>query len=134
MKTHLEFRSDAFPAYEGEEEEVNPGRWGKRLAQHLATGLQQRGFTAGSPHAEDWGWVVPIEGTSFNTFIGCGNYEEYPDGFLVFIEPSQPYVRRLWKKLPTDPVVSPLADALEQILRETTGVRDLAWWPGEGPA
>lgn len=134
MNTHLEFRSDAFPAYEGEEEEVNPGRWGRRLAEHLATGLRQRGFSAGSPHAEDWGWVVPIEGTAFKTFIGCGNHEESHDGFLVFIEPSRPHVRRLWKKVRTEPVVAPLAEALEQILRETTGVRDLAWRSDDGPA
>jgi len=35
MKTHVEFRSSAFPAYENEEEEINPGLWGRRLAEHL---------------------------------------------------------------------------------------------------
>ena len=134
MRTHLEFQSDLFPAGEGEEEEVNPGRWGKSLAQHLAAGLAKRGFSVASPHSEDWGWVVPIDTPEFKTFVGCGNYEEHPDGFLVFIEPSRPYVRRLWRKIPTEAVVAPLADALDQILRETDGVRELVWWPGDGPA
>lgn len=35
MKTHVEFRSDKFSAYEGEEEEINPGIWGKRLVEYL---------------------------------------------------------------------------------------------------
>ena len=33
MKTQVEFRSDKFPPYEGEEEQINPGLWGKRLAE-----------------------------------------------------------------------------------------------------
>jgi hypothetical protein len=28
MKTHVEFRSDAFPPYDDEEYEINPGRYG----------------------------------------------------------------------------------------------------------
>ncbi len=41
MKTHVEFRSAKFPAYDGEEDEVNPGRWGKRLAEYLAMKLRE---------------------------------------------------------------------------------------------
>jgi len=32
MRTHLEFRSDAFRAEPGEEEKINPERWGAALA------------------------------------------------------------------------------------------------------
>ena len=31
MKTHLEFTSTAFPAYPGEDKDINPGIFGKRL-------------------------------------------------------------------------------------------------------
>ena len=44
MKTHVEFKSDQFPAYDGEEEEINPGRWGKRLAEFLFQGLKTEGI------------------------------------------------------------------------------------------
>jgi hypothetical protein len=43
MKTHVVFRSNAFPPYDGEEEEINPGRYGKRLAEFLVDGLKQKG-------------------------------------------------------------------------------------------
>ena len=33
MKTQVEFRSAKFPPYEGEEEEINPGLWGRRLTE-----------------------------------------------------------------------------------------------------
>jgi len=35
MKTQVEFRSSKFPPYEGEQEQINPGLWGKRLAEYL---------------------------------------------------------------------------------------------------
>lgn len=35
MRTHIEFRSDAFPAEPGEEEKINPGRWRAALVPYL---------------------------------------------------------------------------------------------------
>src|SRR5690606_24640503 len=60
MLTHVEFRSSAFPPYESEFDEINPGRYGKRLAEYLAAGLRREGEIVGEPGAEDWGWVVPV--------------------------------------------------------------------------
>ena len=89
MKTHVQFRSDAFPPYDGEEDEINPGRYGKRVAEFLVRGLKDKGFEPLDPVAEDWGWVVPIKNDGFNLWIGCGNYDEYPDdGFVCFIDQS----------------------------------------------
>jgi hypothetical protein len=44
MKTSLEFRSDQFPPYDGEENQINPGCWGKRLAEYLQQNLKSHGF------------------------------------------------------------------------------------------
>jgi len=44
MKTQVEFRSSKFPPYEGEEEEINPRLWGKRLTEHLAQKLAEHGI------------------------------------------------------------------------------------------
>jgi hypothetical protein len=43
MKTQFEFRSSKFPPYEGEEEQINPGLWGKRLAEYLVKKLAEKG-------------------------------------------------------------------------------------------
>lgn len=45
MKTQVAFRSQNFPPYDGEEEQINPGLWGKRLAEYLVERLK--------PHQED---------------------------------------------------------------------------------
>src|SRR4051812_20547582 len=44
MKTRVEFRSKKFPPYEGEQEEINPGLWGKRLAEYLKQEFTQIGI------------------------------------------------------------------------------------------
>jgi hypothetical protein len=128
VQTHVEFRSDRFPAYEGEEEQVNPGLWGKRLAEFLRDNLRREGFQAGEPIAEDWGWVVPVANEPFALWIGCANYQEYPDGFLCFIEPHMPFVRRLLKKIDTQEHVSTLQRAIDKILSEADGIREKRWW------
>jgi hypothetical protein len=101
MLTHVEFRSSAFPAYPSEEEQINPGRFGKRLAEYLVGALASAGESVDEPIPEDWGWVVPLSNAEFRLWIGVGNYEEYSDGFLCFIEPSKEYVRKLFRKIST---------------------------------
>ena len=130
MKTHVEFRSDDFPPYDGEEDDVNPGLYGKRLAEFLVRGLRQHGFEPLRPIAEDWGWVIPIKNDGFNLWIGCGNYQEYPDGFLCFIEPHQPTVRRLFVlwKIDTSKRVTALQQALDQLMSSHPGIREKRWW------
>jgi hypothetical protein len=134
MKTHVEFRSDAFPPYDGEEEQINPGLFGKRLAEFLARGLKEQGVEALDPVAEDWGWIVPIKNDEFNLWIGCGNCDEHPnDGFLCFIEPHQPSIRRfgfLWK-IDTSAKISALQEALDRVLSANPAIREKKWWSYE---
>lgn len=128
MQTHLEFRSTAFPAYPREEDEINPGRNGKRLAEFLGEELRRSGFEVARLGAEDWGWRIDLRHDPFPLWIGCGNTEEYDDGFLVFIEPSQPVVRRWLKSIPTLETINRLANALEQIVEQSGKAHGLRWW------
>lgn len=131
MKTVVEFRSDRFPAYDSEDEQINPGRFGKRLADFISEGLAKQGFEAEELIAEDWGWVIPIKNESFRLWIDCANYEEYPDGFLCFIKPNKPFVRRFLKKIPTRDRVESLQAALDKTLSEEAGIRAKKWWTDE---
>ena|SRR5438128_11601825 len=71
MRTHLEFRSSGFPAYPGEEEEINPGRYGKRLAEFLAKRLPGYGFHVTQINAEDWGWRIDLQHDDFPSASAC---------------------------------------------------------------
>ncbi len=133
MKTHVEFRSAAFPPYEGEEDEINPGRYGKRVAEFLIRGLKQKGFQPSEPVAEDWGWVVPIQNDAFRLWIGCGNSDEYSDGFLCFIEPHQPTIRKFlfFGKIDTSARVTALRQAIDEVLSAEPAVTNKHWWNHE---
>ena len=127
MKTMLEFTSDAFPAEPGEEDEINPGRYGRKLAAFIAEALRRSGLETGEPFAEDWGWQVDVANDNFPLWIGCGNIEDTPNALLVFIEPSKPVIRRLFRKIETRPAVERLAAALHAVLAGSGKVSGLTW-------
>jgi hypothetical protein len=131
VKTFVEFRSDRFPSYDGEDQQINPGIFGKRLAEFLSDGLGKEGFEPEELFTEDWGWVLPIKNPGFSLWIGCANYPEYPDGFLCVIEPQKPFVRRFLKKVATVDRVQSLKEAMDRILSEEAGIREKKWWTKE---
>jgi hypothetical protein len=126
--SHVEFRSDLFPAYPGEEDETNPGRHGKRLAEFLVAGLRKAGLGCKDPFAEDWGWQIKVQNDAFALWIGVGVYDEYPDGFLCFIEPHEPTVRKFFKKIDARGPIEVLRQAMNQVLSAEPGIRDIRWW------
>jgi len=128
VRTHVEFRTSKFPPYEGEDKEVNPGRFGKRLAEYLKTRFSENGIKTGEIYAEDWGWAIPVENPAFALWVGCGNYEEYADGFLCFIEPSKSEIRRLFRKIDTTQDVGRVAEVLDRVLLGDAEIRDVRWW------
>jgi hypothetical protein len=128
LLTRVEFRSDKFPALKGEEELISPGLWGKRLADFLRDGLRGEGFETGEPVAEDWGWLVPVPNKCFRLWIGCGHYQAYPDGFLCFIEPHKPFVRKFLMNVDTRERITALQNAMDRILTEDAGIWAKRWW------
>ena len=107
---------------------VNPDLWGKRLAEYLHEKLTQKGVKPGEIYCEDWGWGIPLPHDAFKMWLGCGHYQEYPDGYLVFIEPSKPTVRKgLFKKIDTTADVERIALLLDQILKADTEISEIRW-------
>ncbi len=133
MKTQLEFKSEAFPPLPGEEEKINPGRFGKNLADFIAAELPKHGFTVNLVDFEDWGLRIEIENKTFPLWIGCGNYDDEDNGFHCFIEPAKPFIRKWLPKIETTLVVSRLASALESILLNSGKVSDLHWIVDDEP-
>src|SRR5256885_11823095 len=83
----LEFESSAFPVIPGEDEETNPGIYGKALAQWLAEHLRAAGFPAGNVIAEDFGWCVPVESQPHSLYVACASTGEKADQWrgIVFV-------------------------------------------------
>jgi len=128
MKTHVEFRSSKFPPYEGEEEQINPGLWGKRLAEYLVAKLSDRGFATEPIVAEDWGYYVPIRNEGFRLAVCCGHQDGEDDQFLCFTDPATPVVTKFFfKKIDASGPLSRLTEALREILASDPEIRDVVW-------
>ena len=64
--------------------------------------------------------------------IGCGNYQQYPDGFLCFIEPHTPFVHKFpFRKIDTRGQVIALQEALDSLLSDASDMRSKRWWTHE---
>jgi hypothetical protein len=131
MRSHVEFRSDAFARGVDEDDEVNPGRYGKSVASWVKAELTERGVAMGPLVAEDWGWRVRVLDSPFPTWIGCGSHEEHDDGWLCFIDPHRPTIRRGLRTVDATEVIERVALALDAALRAHPGVRALRWWSDE---
>lgn len=127
MQTQVEFRSAKFPPYEGEEEQINPGLWGKRLAEYLVQKLGEKGIGAEQMIAEDWGWYIPIRNEGFRLAVCCGHQDGDDDEFLCFTEPSTPIVKKLFRKIDATEQLTRLTKAMEEILASDPEIKDIVW-------
>jgi hypothetical protein len=127
MKTQVEFRSSKFPPYEGEEDEINPGLWGKRLTEYLASELAKKGIDTDEMTVEDWGCYLPVRNEGFALALCCGHQYGDDDQFLVFTEPSTPKVKKLFRTIDAEPQLTRVLDALRKILESDTDIREIVW-------
>jgi len=67
------FTSSRFQIVEGEEEDTNPGRYGKELGTWLCERLKSRGYHEAEVFPEDWGWCVMCSNKPFMLWVGCGS-------------------------------------------------------------
>jgi hypothetical protein len=127
MKTQVEFRSAKFPPYEGEEEEINPGLWGKRLTEYFAAKLAERGIATLEMSVEDWGCYLPVQNEGFPLGLCCGHQNADDDQFQCFTEPSTPKVKKFFRTIDATPQLTRLLDAVRQILESDPDIREVVW-------
>lgn len=127
MKTQVEFRSSKFPPYEDEEEQINPGLWGKRLAEYLVENLAEKGIETDQIVAEDWGWYIPVRNPEFRLALCCGHQSGEDDQFLCFTDPATPVVKKFFKKIDATPQLTRLTAALQQILASDPDIKEVVW-------
>jgi hypothetical protein len=127
MKTQVEFRSTKFPPYDGEEEQINPGLWGRRLAEYLVEKLAERGIETHEMLAEDWGWYVPVRNDGFKLALCCGHQNGDDEEFLCFTEPGKPIVKKLFRKVDATVQLTRLTGALADILASDPEITEIVW-------
>lgn len=127
MNTQVSFRSSKFPPYEGEEEQINPGLWGMRLAEYLVDRLAEKGIATAEVVPEDWGYYVPVENERFRLAVCCGHQYGDDDEFLCFTDPARPVVKRLFRKIDATVELTRLVTALQEIFATDPEITDVVW-------
>jgi hypothetical protein len=120
----LEFESSAFAAIPGEDEETNPGIYGKALAQWLAERLSAAGVPAGEVIAEDFGWCVPIDAGPHSLYVACASGET-SDRWQVFVFAEGGVTARLLGRDKSAESVASLFAAVRRCLESEPDVRGL---------
>jgi hypothetical protein len=128
LPEQIYFRSSLFQVEEGEEDEVNPGRYGRQLARWLQVRFAAVGYFDTEVIAEDWGWCVMLQRDPFMLWIGCGNMDTDDDVFDPLKEPERivwhcfvtgelPFWQRLFRKVDPE-AVKKVEGHLAQIIHE----------------
>ena len=121
----LEFESSAFPVVPGEDEETNPGVYGKALARWLAEQLRAAGVPAGDVVPEDFGWCVRVEFEPHALYVACASTGEKPNQRRVFAFAEGGVMARLLGKDPSAESLASLFAAVRHCLESTATVRGL---------
>ena len=121
----LEFESSAFAVIPGEDEETNPGIYGKALAHWLAEQLAAAGFSPGAVIAEDFGWCVPIKSESHSLYVACASTGEKPDHWRVFAFAEGGLMARVLGNDNRAESLATLFTALKHCLQEGPSIRGL---------
>jgi len=127
MNTQVTFRSDKFPPYDGEQEQINPGLWGKRLAEYFVEKLKGTGIDTEEIIPEDWGWYIPIKNYGFRLAICCGHQNGDDNEFLCFTEPATPIIKKLFKNIDATEQLTRLVNAMDRVLRADPDIRNVKW-------
>jgi hypothetical protein len=69
------FKSTKFEIEKCEDEETNPGCYGKQLAFWLSEEFTKLGYET-DIIPEDWGWCVMCESNGYLLWIGCGSMQD----------------------------------------------------------
>jgi len=128
------FTSDMFTVEPGEDEEINPGRYGRQLAAWLKAQLEQRGHNVEPVIAEDWGRCLVLSRDPFMLWVGCGNVDASADGapptgeivWTCFAVAEVPLLKRLFGRPDTSAALSRLDSDLRDILGSEPAIRLVA--------
>jgi len=90
MEDGFWFKSDLFQIRKGEDEETNPGCYGRELGNWLCEKFRALGYDVEALIAEDWGWCVMCRRQGYLLWVGCGamTTSDFPDNYDPRLPPD----------------------------------------------
>ncbi|WP_196887280.1 hypothetical protein [Aureivirga sp. CE67] len=118
MKADILIESNLFPSYKGEEELLNSGRFGKRLAEFLKSELEKENIIIKDLYPTDYSFELRIDQFEFEIFILTGNIDGELNKYLISIEPKKEFVRKWFRKIPSKKRINELYKIIEKKLTQ----------------
>jgi hypothetical protein len=128
---HVEFSSSHFSVEAGEDDETNPGIYGRALAAWLATQLRGRGVTVEDIVAEDFGRCVIVRRSPFRLWIACASEDGSRTRWQMFIALEQGLLSRLFRRQDAQAELARLRLHFRAIVADVPGATDVTWQDAE---
>lgn len=123
--TRYVFESDAFPPVPGEDDETNPGLYGRALAAWLAAALGSTGYLVERIVAEDFGRVLVVAHPGCRLHVAVASTDETGREWQVFAFAEHGLLARLRRSSVGASAVSRLMSDLKRVLEESADVKSL---------
>lgn len=121
----LSFESTAFAVAEGEDEETNPGIFGRSLAEWLSTQLNQRDIPTSGVVPEDFEWCVKVAAHPHKLYVACSNANDKGTSWQVFAFSEGNVLGRLLGNNKSAEALSSLHRSVKEILGENSSISGL---------
>jgi hypothetical protein len=132
LKTIVEFKFDDYQLYD-QKSYANEGgilvQKTEDIAQYIFSILKNRYHLNVELYSESWGWEIEIPLAEITMYLGISVYEEYSNGFAIFISPNTPILRKfLFRKIDITHHIMVLQNYINIILKSHPGIYDVMWW------
>ncbi len=132
LKTIVEFKFDDYQLYSQKTHADDGGILVQKtedIAQYIFSILKNRYHLNIELYSEKWGWQIEIPLPEITMCLGISVYEEYSNGFAIFISPNTPILRKfLFRKLDITHHIMVLQNYINIILKSHPGIYDVMWW------
>jgi len=128
----IHLRSSRFAIEPGEDEEVNPGIYGRQISNWLAEQLPTSGWRVTGTIAEDFGRLVGVEHEKFRLYVACANGHDGELSWQVFAFAEGGGLRGMFAKPEKARIADRLLADVERILRSDPQTIDVRVEGGYG--
>ncbi len=132
LKTIVEFKFDDYQLYDQKTYADEGGILVQKTednAQYIFSILKNRYHLNVELYSESWGWEIEIPLAEITMYLGISVYEEYSNGFAIFISPNTPILRKfLFRKIDITHHIMVLQNYINIILKSHPGIYDVMWW------
>ncbi len=132
LKTIVEFKFDDYQLYDqktyADEGSILVQKT-EDIAQYIFSILKNRYHLNVELYSESWGWEIEIPLAEITMYLGISVYEEYSNGFAIFISPNTPILRKfLFRKIDITHHIMVLQNYINIILKSHPSIYDVMWW------